>query len=343
MTNRIKPKLAFSYRKDKYEGTISDAFMARLDACCEILDSEPLTSFSDSRGRSVMAEAEILVSGWASPQINGAMLDGAPNLKLVAHLAATVKYLIAPEIWTRGVQVTSSVEAVAHPVVEFTMAAIVFAGKKVLQQAQVYHNKAKEGLEPKSVLEEARFDIGLMGQTVGVIGASRVGLPVLERLRAMDVEVLVYDPYFSYQHAASLGAEKTDLDDLLARADIISLHAPVTEETKGMIDNRALGLIKDGATLINTARGILIDEEALITHLKSGRISAMLDVTYPEPPQANSPLFTLPNVLLTPHIAGPMGSERARMVQSVVSDIERYTSGKPLHGLVDFEAMHRLG
>lgn len=332
-----KPKLAFSYRKDKYNGTITDAFVARLAACCDIIDHEPLTSFSDARGKAVMAEAEILISGWSSPQIDGAMLAGAPNLKLVAHLAATVKYLIEPEVWQRGILVTSSVEAVAHPVVEFTMAAIVFAGKKVLQQAQMYHAKAKGGLD------NSRIDIGLLGQTVGIVGASRVGLPVLERLRQFDVEVLVYDPYFSYQHAASLGAEKTDLDDLLSRSDIVSLHAPVTEETKGMIDARALGLIRDGATLINTARGILVEEDALIKHLSSGRISAMLDVTHPEPPDASSPLYTLPNVLLTPHIAGPLGSERQRMLEATVSEIERYTSGKPLLGLVDYEVMDRLG
>lgn len=337
MTNNFKPKLAFSYAKDKYDGILRPGLMTRLEACCDVLDPEPLTSFSDDRGRAVMRDAEILLTGWASPQVNNELLDIAPNLKLVAHMAATVKYLVEPEVWTRGVKVTSSVEAVAHPVVEFTMAAIVFAGKKVLQQAQMYRDNGAGNIEG------ARLDVGLMGQTVGIIGASRVGLPVLERLRQLDVEVLVYDPYFSYQHAASLGAEKTDLDDLLSRSNIVSLHAPVTEETKGMIDDRALSLMQDGATLINTARGILIDEAALISHLTSGRIWAMLDVTYPEPPKKSSPLYTLPNVLLTPHIAGPMGSERERMAGAVVGEIERYVAGKPLLGLVDYDAIHLLG
>jgi phosphoglycerate dehydrogenase-like enzyme len=269
--------------------------------------------------------------------VNNATLDIAPNLKLVAHLGATVKYLIQPEIWQRGVAVTSAVEAVAHPVVEFTMAAIVFAGKQVLQQAQKYRQKSQTGLEP------SRIDVGLMNQCIGIIGASRVGLPVIDRLRQLDVEVLVYDPYFSQQHAAALGAEKTTLKDLLCRSDVISLHAPITEDTKSMIDDDALSLIRDGATLINTARGVLIDEPALIKHLETGRFSAMLDVTHPEPPAPDSPLYTLPNVLLTPHIAGPIGSERQRMVDAIVSDIERYTYGKPLLGQVDLSAIGRLG
>jgi phosphoglycerate dehydrogenase-like enzyme len=183
----------------------------------------------------------------------------------------------------------------------------------------------------------------LMNQCIGIIGASRVGLPVIDRLRQMDVEVLVYDPFFSQQHAAALGAEKTSLEDLLRRSDVISLHAPVTEDTKGMIDNDALSLIRDGATLINTARGVLIDEPALIKHLETGRISAILDVSHPEPPVPNSPLYTLPNVLLTPHIAGPIGSERQRMVDAIIKDIERYISGKPLLGQVEIEAISRLG
>lgn len=332
-----KPKLAFSYDKERYDGGLNGVAMSRLAECCEILDPVPLTSFSDDRAKAVMQEAEILIAGWASPQINGAMLDIAPNLKLVAHLGATVKYLIEPEIWQRGVSVTAAVEAVAHPVVEFTMAAIVFAGKKVLQQAQKYGQRSQDGID------SSRIDIGLMNQCIGIIGASRVGLPVIDRLRQLDVEVLVYDPFFSRQHAATLGAEKTSLEDLLRRSDVISLHAPITEETKGMIDDDALSLIRDGATLINTARGVLVDETALIKHLETGRISAMLDVTYPEPPVPGSPFYSLPNVLLTPHIAGPIGSERQRMVDAIVIDIERYTSGKPLLGQVDLSAISRLG
>lgn len=332
-----KPKLAFSYDKARYDDGLNASAMARLAECCDIIDPVPLTSFSDDRGRAVMKDAEILITGWASPPVNGAALDAAPNLKLVAHLGATVKYLVQPEIWQRGVTVTSAVEAVAHPVVEFTMAAIVFAGKKVLQQAQKYRQNSQSGVQ------SSRIDVGLMNQCIGIIGASRVGLLVIDRLRQLDVEVLVYDPFFSQQHAAALGAEKTSLQDLLRRSDVISLHAPITEDTKGMIDDDALSLIRDGATLINTARGVLIDEAALIKHLESGRISAMLDVTHPEPPVPNSPLYTLPNVMLTPHIAGPIGSERQRMVDAIVRDIERYTSGKPLLGQVDISAISRLG
>lgn len=149
-------------------------------------------------------------------------------------------------------------------------------------------------------------------------------------LRHLDYRLLLYDPLVKDAEAMALEVEKVDLDTLMARSDIVSLHAPLLPETRHMIDNRQLALMKDGATLINTARGALVDEAALIEKLQSGAINAVIDVTDPEIPDENSPLYDLPNVFLTPHIAGAIGLERMRLGEMAVDEVARFLEGRPL-------------
>ena len=331
--------VVFAFDPARYDPGLGAHDLARLAAVADILDPLPLRTYADERALRLLAQADILVTGWEAPLLDAAALARAPRLALVAHLAATVKRYIADDVWHRGIHVTAAVNAVALPVVEFTVAAIVFAAKKAFARAQHYRKHRTIELPPP-----ARLDRGLLGQTIGVIGASRVGLPVIQRLQPLAIEVLVYDPFFSREHAAALGAEKIEaLDDLLSRSTIVSVHAPVTRDTIGMLDARRLALMQDGATLINTARGVLIDHAALVRELRSGRISAMLDVTDPEPLPPDSPLFDLENVFLTPHIAGPMGRERERMLTAIVTDIERFIAGRPLLGTVPFESLAKIG
>jgi phosphoglycerate dehydrogenase-like enzyme len=336
--NSSKPKLALCYDQRLYRDSFLPLDWKRLELVADIVDPVPLMSYVDERAAAVLPNVEILITGWDAPLLDEAGLRNLPRLRMISHLGATVKAHHAPAVWQRGVHVSSAVEATAYPVVEFTIAAIVFAGKQVLARARKYRETRSF---PSS---DDEFDIGLMGQTIGIVGASRVGLPVIERLRDFDVEVLVYDPFLSREHARGLGAEKVDdLDELVERSSIVSIHAPITAKTINMFDRARLARLRDGATLINTARGILIDQPALIAELQSGRISAIIDVTNPEPLPSDSPLFTLPNVLLTPHMAGPMGLERSRMFAQVVDEIERYCRGKTLRGEIALESLERIG
>jgi phosphoglycerate dehydrogenase-like enzyme len=173
---------------------------------------------------------------------------------------------------------------------------------------------------------------GNLGRRVGVIGASRVGRRLLELLRPFDLTVLLHDPYVSPAEAAALGAESLSLEDLLRHSDIVSLHAPDIPATHHMLDRDRLALVRDGGVLVNTARGALVDHEALTDELVSGRLNAVLDVTDPEPLPAGSPLYHLPNVFLTPHIAGSLGNELERLGRIVVEELERLAAGvPPLH------------
>jgi phosphoglycerate dehydrogenase-like enzyme len=160
----------------------------------------------------------------------------------------------------------------------------------------------------------------------------------MELLAPHGFRLLVSDPTLDARAAAELlpagQVQLVELDDLLRRSDVVSLHAPSLPETHHLLDDRRLALLRHGAVLINTARGQLIDSEALLRHCVTGRIDAVLDVTDPEPLPAGHPLLALPNVTVTPHVAGAMGTEIRRLGEFAVAEIERLAADQPLHGRI---------
>jgi phosphoglycerate dehydrogenase-like enzyme len=167
----------------------------------------------------------------------------------------------------------------------------------------------------------------LTRSTVGLVGASNVGRHVISFLAPFETEILVSDPFLDAGEAAQLGVTKVELDELLRRSDTVSLHCPSNEATQHILNAEAFALMKDDALLINTARGELIDEEALIAELSKGRFFAFLDVSDPEPSDPNSPLRTLDNVVLTPHTAGCIENCN-RMGELAVDELRRFFAGE---------------
>ncbi|MET8504419.1 hydroxyacid dehydrogenase [Streptomyces sp. NPDC004787] len=268
-----------------------------------------------------LAEAELLLTCWGATPLTPEVLARAPRLRAVVHAAGSVKHHITEACWQRGITVSSAAAANALPVAEYTLAAILFAGKRVLRSAQQY---AELRTAQAWLAESAGW--GNYRRTVGIVGASRIGRRVLDLLRPFDLDVLLHDPYVT---EAPPGTELVGLDELCARATVVSVHAPQLPATYRMIGARQLAAMPDGATLINTARGSLVDEEALLPHLLAGRLHAVLDVTDPELPPPDSPLYTLPNVLLTPHVAGSLGNELHRMADHALAEVARYAAGEP--------------
>ena len=166
--------------------------------------------------------------------------------------------------------------------------------------------------------------------TVGIVGAGYVGRKVIHLFQAFGARMLVYDPLLSPKTATELGALPQSLDELLAESDVVSLHAPVLPETRGMIGAVQLARLRDGALFINTARAALVDEDALLSELRSGRISAAIDVFATEPLPPDSPFRVLPNVILSPHAAGHTTDTYLRKGQAMVEDVRRYLRGEPL-------------
>lgn len=318
-------KVTFTMRSRATRDAIFPAaLLERLWRVAEPTSPEVFTDLDSAAAREALARTDVLITGWGAPTVDGAVLDRAPRLRLLAHSAGTVRFVADPEVWRRGVTVTTAAEANGIPVAEYTLAMILLAGKRTLQAAaQLRTERTWLNRETLNV------DAGNLGGVVGVIGASRVGRRVLGLLRPFTLRVLLSDPYVTAAEAAELGAELVDLDTLVAASDVVSLHAPILPSTIGMMGARQFDLMRDGATFINTARGVLVDHDALRRHAGQGRIAAVLDVSDPEPLPADDPLYDLPNVLLTPHIAGSMGNELPLMGEYTVTEVERFAAGEP--------------
>lgn len=309
------------------EGLAGHAFtpehLERLRAVGDLLDDAPVEDLTTDRARRLLQRAEVLVGHWGCPTLTSEVLDDAPGLRLFAYAAGTVKWQVTDAVWDRGIVVTSAAAANAVPVAEYTVAMVLLAGKGVLLQRELQRDPAA-----RVPLDHTR--VGNVGKRVGLVGASHVGRLVIERLAPYDLDLAVYDPYLTPEQADALGVELVaDLDELCAGVDILSLHAPDIEATKGMIGARQLALLPDGATFLNTARPALVDTRALEAELRSGRIAAILDVTDPEPLPVDHELLRLPNVFVTPHVAGAAGTELTRLADLAVEEVERHVAGLP--------------
>ena len=332
-----KPRALLVYAPAVNRDLVTGALRERLERACELLVDDPISGFDDPRAAAVLDRVEILVTGWGCPSLDEPALDRMPLLRAAFHAAGTVKNHVTPACFERGVRITSAAQANAIPVAEFTVAAILLANKRAFRIQRRY--RELRGFR----LWSAEFpDAGNHGKVVGLVGASRIGRMVIERLRVFGFEILVHDPFLGEAEARELGVESCPLDDLLRRSDVVSLHAPSLPETRHMIDRRALSLVRDGGVLVNTSRGALVDQDALTEELLSGRIDAVLDTTEPEVLPADSPLYDLENVFLTPHIAGSQGSETARMFASALDELERFVAGKPLRHEVRLDELSHI-
>jgi phosphoglycerate dehydrogenase-like enzyme len=334
----MAPKLAFAMAADKTKYVFDEASLARLTAICDVVSPSPIEDFSTPEARRILRDLDILVTGWGCPQVTAEVVASAPRLKLIAHAAGTVKYTLDAAVYEAGIAVTHAADANAVPVAEFTLAAIIFANKHMFQLRDHYR------ADPSRHSSHAMMDqpIGNYRRTVGLVGASRIGRKVARFLEAFDFDVLLFDPYVSATDPIAQNLQLVDLDTLMQRSDVVSVHAPSLPSTRHMIGARELALMRTNAAFINTARGAIIDQDALIAELQSGRIHAVIDVTDPEIPAADSPLYHLPNVFLTPHVAGAVGTERLRLGQMAVEEIERFVAGQKLEYAIEPAILERL-
>lgn len=277
-----------------------------------------------------LAEIDVVFSGWGGPRFDAALLAQMPRLRAVFYGAGSLRPIATDALWQRPITVCSAAALNAQPVVEFTFGAILLSFKRVWHQDRAV--RARRTFRP---LDGVPCATGF-GATVGLTSLGLIGRGVAERLRSCDVTVLAYDPTLTATEAAALGVTSVSLDELFARSDIVSLHTPLLPETTGMVDAALLARLRPDATLINTARGGLIVERDLIAFLRARPdVQAILDVTEPEPPAPDSPLYDLPNVVLTPHIAGSIGRECRRMGRAMIEEFLRFDRGQPLRFAVD--------
>lgn len=298
-------------------------------------DDGDLTAMTDAD----LALVDVVVGSWGCSVLDEALLARMPRLRLLAYAAGTVKHTVTPAVWARDIAVSSAAAANAIPVAELTFAAIVMIAKDVFRIRD--RHREVRGTEPVAGQGPAG-PVGTRGLRIGVVGASRIGRLLIGRLHTLDLEIAVTDPYLSADDAGDLGVTPMPLDDLVAWADIVTIHAPELPSTRHMFDAARLARMRDGAWLVNTARGSLVDTDALTGECVRGRLCAWLDTPDPEPLPADSPLYDLPNVVLTPHIAGSMGNEVARMGDLAVAEVRRFLSGEPLLHPVHADDLERI-
>lgn len=278
---------------------------------------------------SVLEDVTILFSGWGCPTLDATFLAHAPNLKAVFYGAGSVRGFVTPEFWERDIVLSNSASINAEPVAYYTFSQIIFGlkgGWHHVRYGEAYRDKKQD------------FS-GIHGSTVGIISLGYIGRRMCEFLRQLNIRVLIYDPFVTEDEARNLGGERCDLETIFRESDVVSLHTPLLDETRGMLQGKHFELMKPNSVFINTARGAIICEDEMIAVLQArGDIIALLDVTYPEPPVDDSPLRTLPNVVLTPHIAGAIGSGEIREFGVAMSaELTRYLSGEPLMWQVTYD------
>lgn len=275
---------------------------------------------------SLLKEADVIFSGWGGPRMDSAFLEAAPNLKAVFYGAGSVKPIVTDAFWEKNIRLTSSYAANAMPVAEFALSQILFTLKCGYHFIEQY-----KATKDKSTARQIYYEVpGAYGSTVGIISFGMIGRRVCELLQSFDVKVIAYDPFVSQEEANHLNVELCSLEDVFRSADVISLHTPWLKETEGMITGAHFASMKPRAAFINTSRGAVIRENEMIEVLQNrSDLQVVLDVTYPEPPVPESPLFALPNVVLTPHIAGSLASECHRMGSYVVEELHRFITGEP--------------
>ena len=332
-----RPVVAITIGRSHYRRMFSEAALADLAAAAEVVHHDGDDPASKGELSAVLAEADACITSWGVAPLDADVVASAARLGHMAHMGGSVKRSVSDAVWERGIRVTSASVTLARDVAETTLGLMIVGRKRIWPLG----NHVRDGGWRDSPVWDRWDARELNRSTVGLIGAGSVGRHVIELLAPFETTILVADPYLSDDEAQRLGVEKVEPAELMDRCDVVSIHAPDNDQTRDMIGAGLLGRLRDGAVLINTARGSIIDEPALIDELATGRIFAFLDVTDPEPPAPDSPLRRLDNVVVTPHIAGCIENCH-RMGELAVEEVCRYLAGQPAINVIRRDMLDRI-
>ena len=347
-----KPRLLFAPAREHTAKVFAPPVLERLETRFDVDRNDRDADLDATELSARIGGCDGLVTGWGTTDpralrphgampLTPAIMEAADRLKIIAHAAGSVRQMLAA-VWhgyiaPRGICVFTATVEIGYNVAETALGLMIMSSKRLLDYALYVRQSAGWRAAGIPVDEQHLF-----GATVGIVGASDVGREVLRLLRPFDVHVLLYDPYLDAGVARALDVEQVELDELFARADIVTLHAPSIPETEHMVGAAQLRRLRDGALLVNTARGSLIDQEALIREAGSGRIRVALDVTTPEPLPGDSPLRSMPNVIITPHLAGQGRYGHNRIGAATLRALEDFFAGRPVTGAIDHARWERL-
>jgi len=313
-----KPKVTVLLTQPTTDLVMTEAAWGRLRALAEL--EVAVGSPEDWDLPRLLEGSVACLTGWGTPSLRRELLDQLPSLRLVAHTAGSIRLLVPAEVVGTRLLVSQAAAVIARSVAEMVVLQILCSTR----QLPALDRDVRAGQWRRSA---GRL---LGAQRVGVVGASRTGRAVVDLLHAFGAEILIYDPYLTDGGAEELQVRRVPLDRLLTDSAIVTLHAPLLPQTQGMIGRAELALMAAGSVLINSARAGLIDYDALAAELRSGRISAALDVFPDEPLPLDSPWRSMPNVMVSPHDAGHTREGHYRQALAMVGEIERYLRGDDL-------------
>ena len=278
-------------------------------------------------------DCDAVITGWGHPQISYDMVKGT-NIKLIVHTGGSVGSLVTPDIYQNGIRVLSGNLMYAESVAEGVIAYMLMGLRKLPD----YVYRIKNG----GWHEADDYSKGLLDRTVGIIGFGTISKFLVKKLQVFNVKLKLYSSYpIDKEILKECNAEQVSLEEAL-KCDVVSLHSSMNEKTRGMIGAEQFKLIKDGALFLNTARGRIVDEPAMIEALKEERFDAVLDVYYSEPLESDSELRKLKNVYCMPHMAGPTIDRRPIITMQLIDNLMLYNEGKEMPLEIDSKYAARM-
>lgn len=316
------------YEADGKESLVFNTFFTpqmkeRLEKLGDVKYNTLSRQFTVDELKSELSEIDIVIAGWGTHAYSKEILDCAPKLKLIAYTGGSIVPLMSDdgELEKRGIQIHSGNKIFAISVAEAAVCYMLVAQRKL---TEIVSEVINEGW-----LLTRRYTEGLYGKTIGLVGFGMIAKETAKLLKPFNVNILVYSSHLRQETADEYGVKIADLDELCEKSDIISIHAGLTAENYHLINEPLLKKMKDGALIVNTARGAVIDESAMTQELKTGRIRAILDVFETEPVPADSELRGRNNVIIVPHQGGPTLDMRECVTKGLLDDIEKYINGTP--------------
>lgn len=277
---------------------------------------------------SLLRNINVIMSSWGAPILNNTFLNNAPNLKAFFYAAGSIRSFITNDFWNKDIALSSAWAANAIPVAEFTFAQIILSLKNMWKYTSSLIKVPCKGTYKSNV---------------GIISLGMIGKLVTQKLASLDVNVYAYDPFISETDAKKINIKLTSLNEIFEKCNVVSLHTPLLTETQNMITKEHFLLMKQNATFINTSRGAIVNENHLIeVFSKRPDLTALLDVTVTEPPLKNSPIYTMKNIFLTPHIAGSLNNERQRLGHYMTEELIRWQQHKQLKYSINKDLAKRL-
>lgn len=326
-------KAAFIGSPEQIARVYGQGRRAQLEAKAEFLP-EVVTIEVLSNEPECLKDVEVLFSTWGMPLLTQDQLDAMPKLKAVFYGAGAV-FGFAEPLLERGIRLMSAWHANAVPVAEFTLAQILLSCKGYFRNATLCRQHRSNRGAPHGP--------GVFGETVALLGAGAIGTKLIDLLKPFNLNIIVFDPFLTEERAAQLGVTKVSLDEAFKKGLVVSNHLANKPETYELITSELIAMMREGATFINTGRGHTVDHDDLAQLMSERKdLTALLDVSWPEPLPSDSPLFDMPNVHLSAHIAGSLGDEVVRLADYVTEEFDRYLAGAPLLYEVTKESYARM-